>query len=435
MLPADVQTIGNHDFDHGIEGVVPFLERTETPVVIANVDDSGEPTFQGKYAKSIVITRSGRKIGVIGAILRSTNTIAKTGNLKFFNEAQKVKEEAERLKNEGIDIIVVVSHCGLDRDREIAELGGSNIDIIVGGHSHSFLWTGTDFPALDRPADSYPVVVEQDNGHKVLIVQASAYTKYVGDIQLHFDSNGIIQEWEGNPHFLGPNVAQDPEVLEALKPWKEIVDREGQRVVGKLHFRAAGSSCYYGQCLMGSLQADAMAFSAFDEEEEDGAWTYATIAITNAGGVRGSLEAGEVTYSNLVTTTPFENTVDTMEVQGKYLKQAFEFAVRYSSPSVLQTSGIRVIYDLSKPAYSRIVSLKVLCRLCDVPKYEDIEMETWYRVVINEFLLRNGDNFRMLRDNMRNHKVGLPDIDTLAKFIEAQSPITMIPPYGRVDFV
>ena len=436
MLPAHVQTIGNHDFDHDIDGVVPFLDRTATPVVIANVDDSEEPTFRGKTTKSVVLTRSGRKIGVIGAILRTTNTIAKTGKLRFFNEADKVKEEAQRLKDEeGVEIIVVVSHCGLDRDREIARDGGPNIDIIVGGHSHSFLWSGSDLPALDRPAASYPVVVNQTDGHRVLIVQASAYTKYVGDIRLHFDENGIIQDWEGNPHYMGPDVIPDPEVLTALEPWKQTIDIEGDRIVGSIHFRAVGSGCYDADCLMGSLQADAMAYAAFDEEIEEGAWTFATIAITNPGGVRGSLEPGPLTYSNLVTTTPFENTIDKMEVQGKYIKQAFEFSARFASPSILQTSGVRVVYNMTKPAYSRIHSLKVLCRICEVPRYEEIQDETWYRVMLNNFILQNGDNFAMLRDNMRNHQVGPVDIDTLAKYVEAKSPITIMPPYGRVSFI
>lgn len=436
MMPADVQTIGNHDFDHDIDGIVPYLDRTSTPVVIANIDDSEEPTFRNKTTKSVVLTRAGRKIGVIGAILRTTNTIAKTGKLRFFDEAEKVKEEAQRLKDEeGVDIIVVVSHCGLDRDREIARDGGPNIDIIVGGHSHSFLWSGDEFPALERPAASYPVIVNQTGGHRVLIVQASAYTKYVGDIQLHFDENGIIQEWSGNPHYMGPEVIPDPEVLAALEPWREKVDKEGQRIVGSIHFRAVGSGCYARDCLMGSLQADAMAYAAFEEEKEEGAWTFATIAITNPGGVRGSLESGPLTYSNLVTTTPFENTVDKLEVQGKFIKEAFEFSARYASPSILQTSGVRVVYNMTKPAYSRVHSLKVLCRVCEVPRYEEIQDDTWYRVMLNNFILQNGDNFAMLRDNMRNHQVGPVDIDTLTKYIEAQSPITMLPPYGRVSFI
>ena len=65
--------------------------------------------------------------------------------MRFLDEVQAVKDEAEKLKSEGVDIIVVLTHCGLDRDREIAKLAGPNIDIIVGGHSHSFLFRFVSF--------------------------------------------------------------------------------------------------------------------------------------------------------------------------------------------------------------------------------------------------------------------------------------------------
>lgn len=67
------QTLGNHDFDNEIDGVVPFLDTLQSPVVVCNIDDSEEPRIQGKYTNSIVIDRYGRKIGIIGVILSTTN--------------------------------------------------------------------------------------------------------------------------------------------------------------------------------------------------------------------------------------------------------------------------------------------------------------------------------------------------------------------------
>lgn len=403
--------------------------------MIANVDDSLEPTIQNKYTKSIVIDKYDRKIGIIGAILRSTNTIAKTGKLAFSNEANAVRIEAARLKaEEGVNIVVVLSHCGLDRDREIARDGGPDIDIIVGGHSHSFLFSGTDFPSLDRPAASYPAIVTQAGGHQVLIVQASAYTKYVGEITLYFDDEGIVQHYEGVPHFLGNDVVPDAEVLAAIQPWKEIIDVSGKRVVGSLKFTASSSGCYQRECLMGTLQAESMLASVLDSSDDSG-WTYATISMTNPGGVRGSLTPGPLTYSDLVTTTPFENTVDSMEIEGRYIRQAMEFSARFDSPSILQVAGMRAVFNMTRAPYDRIVQLDVLCRLCDVPRYEPIQDNTWYRLVLNNFLLMNGDNFAMLRDNGINHKVGAIDIDALTEYVEKNSPITLISPRGRISFV
>lgn len=134
--------------------------------------------------------------------------MANTGDLKFLDESESVKAEAEKLKAEGVDIIIVLSHCGLDVDYVIAKNAGPNVDVIVGGHSHTFMWTGENSPGPDTPQDSYPAKVVQDDGHVVLIVQASAYTKYLGDITVYFDSAGEVQNWEGQPIYMEHDIPQ-----------------------------------------------------------------------------------------------------------------------------------------------------------------------------------------------------------------------------------
>lgn len=382
----------------------------------------------------MILTVQGQRIGIIGVILRTTNNIAKTGKLRFLNEATSVRAEAEVLKNQGVNKIIVISHCGLDRDREIARDGGPDIDIIIGGHSHTLLFNGN--APLDNPADSYPVVVTQEGGHRVLIVQASAYTKYVGNITVHFDSNGIIQDWSGVPVYLDTSVSKDAEVERALVPWRQEIDRIGKRVVGKLKFNAPASGCYSNECLMGSIQAEAMAYSAFKNAKNEDSWIWATIAITNPGGVRSSLSAGDVTYSDLVATSPFENTYDRLEVQGKYLREMMEYSVENANNRyVLQTSGIQVEFNMTQPRGQRVHTLKVLCAACEIPRYEHVQDDTWYRVILNNFMLGNGDNYAMIRDNMRNHEEGPVDIEVLTEFIEENSPITLLQPRRRVRFL
>jgi 5'-nucleotidase len=78
------------------------------------------------------------------------------------DEVESVTAEAQRLKSEGVDIIIVLSHCGIEVDRHIAANTGDLVDVIVGGHSHTFLFTGSDPPGPDRPADDYPIVVKND---------------------------------------------------------------------------------------------------------------------------------------------------------------------------------------------------------------------------------------------------------------------------------
>lgn len=137
--------------------------------------------------------------------------IAHTENLRFYNESETVVRESMLLKEQGVDIIIVLSHCGLDVDYQIAREAAPFVDVIVGGHSHTFMYTvkdGETAPGPSRPADNYPAVVENDNGHKVLIVQASAYMKYVGDLVVYFDQDGRVVTWEGSPIYLDTHIKQ-----------------------------------------------------------------------------------------------------------------------------------------------------------------------------------------------------------------------------------
>lgn len=131
--------------------------------------------------------------------------MALTGNIRFLDEVETVRSEAEKLKKDGIDIIIVLSHCGIDVDFEIAQKSGSAVDIIVGGHTHTFMHTG-EAPGPDKPEYDYPAVVTHANGHKILIVQASAYAKYVGDLTVYFDEMGEAVEWTGEPIFLDSQI-------------------------------------------------------------------------------------------------------------------------------------------------------------------------------------------------------------------------------------
>lgn len=78
-----LQTLGNHEFDDHIAGVVPFLDSIESPMLVANMDDSEEPTIQGKTQKSIIIDRYDRKIGIIGVVL-STYDVRPSDDLNYF---------------------------------------------------------------------------------------------------------------------------------------------------------------------------------------------------------------------------------------------------------------------------------------------------------------------------------------------------------------
>ncbi|KAG8040030.1 hypothetical protein G9C98_001783 [Cotesia typhae] len=183
-----------------------------------------------------ILYRGGKKIGVIGAIIKTTTELSKTEKLKFLDEIETINLEAKKLKRyEKVDIIIVLSHCGLPVDRKIAA-NCPLVDVIVGGHSHSFL---------------YSVVITQASNRTVLIVQAAAFTKYLGNLTVWFNEEGEVEDWEGNPIVLDETIPQDPEMLKALEPWKKQVDALGSKVIGRTKVKMP-KTCRVGSATSGT---------------------------------------------------------------------------------------------------------------------------------------------------------------------------------------
>ncbi|CAK9801435.1 unnamed protein product [Anthophora plagiata] len=417
VLPHDVMTIGNHEFDNDIQGVVPFLKMVKAPVVVTNIDAREEPTMQGLFKNSTIIERNGTKIGVIGVILSSTNTISITGRLKFLDEVESVNDEATRLKSHGVDIIVVLSHCGLDVDRIMAAKCPL-IDVIVGGHSHTFLYTGPP-PFVDKPEDEYPVVVIQEKSNRtVLIVQAAAYTKYLGNLTVWFDKQGEVVDWDGNPILLDYSIEQDPDITKALEPWKKIVDEKAQSKIARSAVYL-DNECTKKECNLGNLITDAMVDSYVDKAENKTFWTYAAVACMNTGGIRAPIDSmGEdITFGDLMMVQPFENTWDTLEINGSCILQILEMQ------GPLVWSGLKLIYRINGNS-RKVEDVKIRCRACEVPRFENLRKDEWYRIVVPTFLAKAGDGYVPFVTCSRNHQVGNVDSEQLARYMRKISPIT-----------
>ncbi|XP_015438966.1 PREDICTED: apyrase-like [Dufourea novaeangliae] len=418
MLPHDVMTIGNHEFDNGVAGVVPFLQNVKAPVVVTNIDATDEPSMKGLYRNSTILDRNGTKIGVIGVILSTTNTISTTGRLKFLDEVKTVNDEARRLKSQGVDIIIVLSHCGLDVDRKMAA-ECPLIDVIVGGHSHTFLYTGPP-PFIDTPEDEYPVVVVQENTKRtVLIVQAAAFTKYLGNLTVWFDGKGEVVDWDGNPILLDYSIQQDPVMLEALKPWKVAVDEKSLSVIGRSRVYLS-NGCRKSECNLGNLITDAMVDSYVEKAENETFWTYAAVACMNPGGIRAPIESmgKDVTFGDLMMVQPFENTWDTLELRGSCILKILELN------GILVWSGLKVTYNVTGNTRT-VLDVLIRCRACEVPRFEKLVHDEWYRIVVPTFLVTAGDGFTPFETCGRNHQIGDIDSELLEKYMKKISPITV----------
>lgn len=278
------------------------------------------------------------------------------------------------------------------------------------------MYTGDDYPGPNRPGDKYPAIVEQpaasgQPARQVLIVQASAYTRYLGDLTVWFDQSGSAVRWQGAPIYLDERVEPDAEVAAALLPWKRVIDAEGSRIIGSTNVPLLKSGCNVGECNLGSFMADAYAHAWLDRHPANDSWSYAPIAINAVGGIRTTLGRGVLTYADLVTVAPFENTVDTVELRGDHLLEVLEYAAtkswdedRFNGAHLVQVSGMRLVLDVRQPAGQRVQSVEVLCRRCETPQYVPLNRTEVYNVVVGSYLATGGDGFEVVTRHGQNRQ-------------------------------
>lgn len=180
-LGYDVATLGNHEFDNGVDELAKRLSKAKYPTVCANFDFSG--TSLEKYVKPyVIINKGGKKIGIFGILTNLSNLVAKSSRegIVYHNGFEVANETAKKLKEEEhCDLVIALTHIGYSAqnpkalsDITLAEQS-KNIDIIIGGHSHTFLSTEKIFKNLD--------------GKDVIVLQDGAYGEYVGKLDIWFE--------------------------------------------------------------------------------------------------------------------------------------------------------------------------------------------------------------------------------------------------------
>ena len=232
MLNFDAITLGNHELDDGVKGLVPFLKNQSSPCVVSNINTSLTPDMEGLTQPSVVLQVGGRRVGIVGYLTQETTEVSNPGKLIITDEISAVRREAEKLEREGVDIILGLGHSGYQKDLEIAELV-PQIDVVIGGHTHSFLYSDASTnPSNNIVEGPYPTIVTKPNGKKAAVVQAYAYTKYLGQLRLTFNPDGDLSAWSGSPRLLDGQIKQDEEVNAELLSWKSELNKIRKNLVG-----------------------------------------------------------------------------------------------------------------------------------------------------------------------------------------------------------
>ena len=205
-------TVGNHEFDDGPDVLRGFVETVNFPVLMSNADISRETLLKDVIQKSFVIEQGGEKIGLVGLTHPEYARSSNPGpNIIFLDPIPVVQDEVNKLTASGVNKIILLSHSGYDFDKAVAA-NTTGIDVIVGGHSNTFL--SNTSKSAEGP---YPVMVGT-----TAIVQAYAYGKILGELNVTFDEDGNIYKVTGEPLILDSSVIEDTitkaQIFKAAKP-------------------------------------------------------------------------------------------------------------------------------------------------------------------------------------------------------------------------
>jgi 5'-nucleotidase / UDP-sugar diphosphatase len=416
----DAMAVGNHEFDDGPEGLGSFLDKVTFPVISGNTDVSQSNVLKDRVQNHVVLDIGGEKIGIISALATDTVETSSPGpTIIFQDEIESLKADVAALEAEGVTKIIALNHVGYKKDMEIAA-AVPGLDAVVGGHSHTLL-SATD-PKRGGP---YPTWIDGQNGALVPVVQAYAYSKYVGHLELTFGDDGVLKFAEGDTILLDASVVPDPEIEARVKELGGPIEELKNRVVAESAAEIDGSreSCRAVECPMGNLIADAM----LDRVADQGV----TIAVQNGGGVRAGIDAGPVTMGEVLTVLPFQNTLSTFEVDGATLVAALENGasqLEEGAGRFLQVAGMKYTIDPAAPAGARISEVMVLV---GGDAWAPIDPATVYKVVSNNYVRGGGDGFEMFVNAANAYDFG-PDLaDVTAEYMARLSPFT---PYtdGRI---
>ena len=401
-MQYDGMAVGNHEFDDGPVTLRAFMDTVNFPVLMANANVDLEPELKDKLQKSTIIVKDNRKIGLIGVVTEDVVDISSPGdNIIFTDAITAVQAEVDALTQQGVNIIILLSHSSYAIDKEIAA-NTTGVDVIVGGHDNTYLSN-----VSDRAKGPYPTVVNDTQ-----IIQAYAYGKFLGELSVVFDDKGEVVSATGEPITIDKLISENSDVVARLDELEVPINELKEREVGSVSSELNGNRavCRVQECDMGNMIADAMRHAVMEKGY--------TIALMNSGGIRASLDSGKVTLGEVMTILPFQNTLATFKVTGKQLLIAIENGVSEVEDVAgrfPQVSGMRFTFDASRPAGDRVTSIETQ----DEYGWSNLNLYGTYGMVSNNFIRGGGDGYKVFRSASDIYDFG-PDLaDVVADYIDA----------------
>ncbi|HCB4430542.1 TPA: bifunctional UDP-sugar hydrolase/5'-nucleotidase [Salmonella enterica] len=445
LIGYDAMAVGNHEFDNPLTVLRQQEKWAKFPFLSANIyqKSTGERLFK-PWA---IFTRQDIKIAVIGL---TTDDTAKIGNPEYFTdiEFRKPAEEAkvviqELNMNEKPDVIIATTHMGhydngdhgsnAPGDVEMARsLPAGSLEMIVGGHSQDPVCMASENKKQVNYVPGTPCAPDKQNG--IWIVQAHEWGKYVGRADFEF-RNGEMKmvnyqlipvnlkkkvTWDNGKServLYTPEIAENPQMLSLLTPFQNKGKAQLEVKIGSVNGLLEGdrSKVRFVQTNMGRVILAAQI-----------ARTGADFGVMRGGGIRDSIEAGDITYKSVLKVQPFGNIVVYADMSGKEVVD-YLTAVAQMKPD----SG-------AYPQFANVSFVAKEGKLTDLKiKGEPVDPAKTYRMATLSFNATGGDGYPRIDNKPGYVNTGFIDAEVLKEFIQQNSPLdaAAFTPNGEVSWL
>ncbi len=438
----DVATIGNHEFDYGMDQFKKNVSLAKFQYVCCNfLDDKGAAVLK-PYT---IIEKAGKKIAFVGIDTPENFIYSFCEGNDGQDLYNKVQETVDAARAEGADYVIALAHLGVDYQSapwtasEVI-VNTTGIDVVLDGHSHTDfkLAYGQDFVAVKNKEGNE--VIHTSTGTKlanvgILTIAGDKITaKLVDTSAMKFmDMAGLLAEDNGVGEVVKAAIAKNEELVNTVVAHTDVDLVIKDPVSGERIVRNQETN-------LGDLCADA--YRAMGETD---------IAFVNGGGVRDTIPAGDVTYGQIIKVHPFGNALCTVEATGQEILDALEMSVSSmpgESGGFLQVSGLKFTVDMNvdstvvKDEKKMFVEVSGDRRIKDVEvlqadgSYAPIDPAKTYTLACHNYLLKDmGDGYTMFADNKFLSENVMLDNQVLINYIVEKLGGTVgadyVDPYGQ----
>ena len=441
----DAVSMGNHEFDYSFDALLDNMKvLTDAGVKVIDANVINKETGKSYFDANAVFEFDGIKVGVFGLDTSETLTKASPSNVKavnFLDKEEMFKEaqaQVDKLKSAGCDYIIALTHLGVDEEsvgRRSTDLAAAvkGIDLIVDGHSHTVI----------------------DGGEKVgdtVIVSTGSYLANVGTVVIDKEAKTEEAKLIAAADYAAGTAQYDETVKALVAEDVAEVAEAYSKVFAKteVHLEGTKQIVRSQETNLGDFTADAYLYTAQKYADEHELGVNVDCAISNGGGIRVSVEPGDISMDTLVTIFPFGNNVCLVTITGEQLLEVLE-ASTFCTPETIggfpQVAGIEYKLDVSVPyengeqypdsTYyapakpgSRVTIKSVNGKAFD-PKAE-------YTVAVNNFQAEGGDTYYQLTKNSYFCDTEILDCDALIEYVNSLGGVIgeqYKEPQGRIEIV